>query len=51
MIEAILGRSETVKILATSREGLRLADEQLWPVPSLDIGRAPPHCSSNARRR
>ena len=30
-------RSETVTILATSREGLRLADEQLWPVPSLDI--------------
>ena len=25
--------SSTVKILATSREGLRLADEQLWPVP------------------
>ena len=35
MIEAILSRSATVKILATSREGLRLADEQLWPVPSL----------------
>jgi class 3 adenylate cyclase len=32
MIEAILARSATVKILATSREGLRVADEQLWPV-------------------
>jgi predicted ATPase len=36
MIEAILARSATVKILATSREGVRVADEQLWPVPSLD---------------
>jgi predicted ATPase/class 3 adenylate cyclase len=37
MIEAILARSATVRILATSREGLRVADEQLWPVPSLDV--------------
>jgi predicted ATPase len=37
MIEAILARSQTLKVLATSREGLRLDDEQLWPVPSLDI--------------
>jgi predicted ATPase len=37
MIDAILARSATVKILATSREGLRVADEQLWPVPSLDV--------------
>ena len=37
MIEAILTASATVKILATSREGLRVADEQLWPVPSLDV--------------
>jgi predicted ATPase len=40
LIEAILERSATAKILATSREGLRLADEQLWPVPSLDIDAA-----------
>ena len=26
-----------MKILATSREGVRVADEQLWPVPSLDV--------------
>ena len=37
MIEAILTRSATVKILATSREGVRVADEQLRPVPSLDV--------------
>ena len=36
LIDAILQHSTTVTILATSREGLRLADEQLWPVPSLD---------------
>ena len=37
IIEAIFAHSSTVTILATSREGLRLADEQLWPVPSLDV--------------
>ncbi|OCB57027.1 cyclase [Mycobacterium vulneris] len=37
LIETILAQSSTVTILATSREGLRLKDEQLWPVPSLDI--------------
>ena len=51
MIEVILAHSATVKILATSREGLRVSDEQLWPVPSLDVrtGSTPPrrHCSSS----
>jgi predicted ATPase len=37
MIAAILSHSTTVKILATSREGVRVADEQLWPVQSLDV--------------
>jgi predicted ATPase len=37
LIEAILACSATVKVLATSREGLRVADEQLWPVRSLDV--------------
>lgn len=37
LVEAILARSATVTILATSREGLGIADEQLWPVPSLDV--------------
>ena len=38
LIEAILATSATTKIVATSREGLGIADEQLWPVPSLDVG-------------
>jgi len=38
LVETILGQSATVTILATSREGLRVADAQLWPVPSLDVG-------------
>jgi predicted ATPase len=37
LLEAILAHSATVKILATSREGLGIADEQLWPVPALDV--------------
>lgn len=37
MVDAILARSATVKILATGREGLRVGDEQLWPVPTLDV--------------
>jgi predicted ATPase len=36
LVEAILAHSATVRILATSREGLALADEQVWPVPTLD---------------
>ncbi|OBH48147.1 cyclase [Mycobacterium mantenii] len=35
LIEAILARSATVRILATSREGLGIADERVWPVRSL----------------
>jgi predicted ATPase/class 3 adenylate cyclase len=38
LIDAILTQSVTVKVLATSREGLEVADEQLWPVPALDVG-------------
>jgi predicted ATPase len=37
LIEAILAQSATVRIVATSREGLGVADEQVWPVPSLDL--------------
>ncbi|OJZ70394.1 adenylate/guanylate cyclase domain-containing protein [Mycobacterium paraffinicum] len=39
LIEKILEHSATVTILATSREGMSLGDEQLWTVPSLDHGR------------
>jgi hypothetical protein len=35
LVEAILASSATVTILATSREGLGRAEEQLWPVPPL----------------
>jgi len=37
LVDAILAHSATVKVLATSREGLGVADEQLWVVPSLDV--------------
>jgi predicted ATPase len=37
LTEAILTRSATVRVLATSREGLGVADEQLWRVPSLEV--------------
>ena len=36
LIEMILSQSSTVRVLATSREGLGLPDEQVWPVSSLD---------------
>jgi len=38
LIEAILARSSTVSVIATSREGLRVGAEHLWPVPSLGVG-------------
>jgi predicted ATPase len=37
LVEAILAASATVVMLATSREGLGVSDEQLWRVPSLDV--------------
>ncbi len=40
LIEAILRQSSTVRIIATSREGLGVVDEQLWPVRSLEVGTA-----------
>ena len=55
MIEAIFSHSQTVNVLATSREGLRVADEHLWAVPSLDLrtvsNRRRRHCSSSARQQ
>jgi predicted ATPase len=37
LVETILTGTATVTVLATSREGLGLPAEQLWPVPSLDV--------------
>lgn len=37
LIQTIVTRAPAVRVLATSREGLRVPDEQLWPVPSLDV--------------
>ncbi len=37
LVEAILARASTVTVIATSREGLRVGAEHLWPVPSLDV--------------
>ncbi len=41
IVDAILARSATVTVLATSREGLRLDEELLWAVPSLDVHGGP----------
>ncbi len=38
LAEAVITQSVTVRVLATSREGLGIAQEQVWPVPSLDVG-------------
>src|SRR6478752_1287822 len=40
LIESIIAHSATVKILATSREGLGLVGERLWRVPSLEVDAA-----------
>jgi predicted ATPase len=37
LVEAILAASATVTVLATSREGVGVSEEQLWRVPSLDV--------------
>ena len=38
LAEAILAQSATVRVVTTSREGLGVVDEHLWPVPSLEVG-------------
>ena len=40
LVEIVLRRSATVRVLATSREGLGLGDEQVWRVRSLDVDTA-----------
>jgi predicted ATPase len=39
-VEAILAASATVKVMATSREGLGVIQEQVWPVRPLDSASA-----------
>ena len=51
LIETILAGSATVRILATSREQLEVADEQLWAVPSLDVGSGISSCRRKPLRR
>ena len=40
LVAAILAASATVKVLATSREGIGVAGELFWRVPSLEVGAA-----------
>jgi predicted ATPase/class 3 adenylate cyclase len=35
VVEALLARVDTIRVLATSREGLMIRGERLWPVPSV----------------
>jgi predicted ATPase len=37
LVETLLTHTAAVTVLATSREGLRLGAEHLWPVPSLSV--------------
>src|SRR5690349_9926202 len=37
LVDVILAQSSTVRVLATSREGLGVEDERVWLVPSLDV--------------
>ena len=47
LVEAILAASATVTILATSREGLGVSEEQLWRVPSLDVNSGTESAAAN----
>ena len=40
LIEAVVTASSTVRIIATSREGLSVTDEQVWPLRSLNADAA-----------
>jgi predicted ATPase/class 3 adenylate cyclase len=37
IVEQLLAHTGTVKVIATSREGMRIPAEHLWSVPSLDV--------------
>jgi hypothetical protein len=44
LVESILARNRTITIMATSREGLRVAAEHSWLVPSLSADGAGSEC-------
>jgi predicted ATPase len=50
LVQAILAHSATATILATSREAVGVANEQLWPVPSLELDAALNLFCERARR-
>ncbi|WP_231744659.1 adenylate/guanylate cyclase domain-containing protein [Mycobacterium sp. GA-1199] len=52
VVEAVLTQSTTVRILATSREGLGVESEHIWPVPALavDAGAESPAATLFAER-
>jgi predicted ATPase len=37
VVEKVLARTTAVKVMATSRDGLRIGAEHVWPVPSLGV--------------
>jgi predicted ATPase/class 3 adenylate cyclase len=37
LVETIIARTTTVTVLATSREGLRVGAERVWPVPPMTV--------------
>src|SRR5271156_4073562 len=47
LVEAILAASATVMILATSREGVGVSEEQLWRVPSREVNSGPQSAAVN----
>src|ERR1700744_3914437 len=47
LVDAILGQTAAGRIVATSREGLGVVNEQLWPVPSPGFGAAPASSAVN----
>ncbi len=47
LVEPILAASASVTILATSREGLGVSEEQLWRVPSLDVNSGTESAAAN----
>ncbi len=38
LVDDVLGKTEEVSVIATSREALAIGPERAWPVPPLDVG-------------